>query len=109
MQALLTILGREFVIECDEAERRRLEDLARALSARLEAFAADADAGQRLALTALSLMDEVQVIGAALVRSRCEVERLTDMLVEAQLEAPGPSVNDQRGRVGALRDATGAA
>jgi hypothetical protein len=51
----------------------------------------------------------VQVISAALVRSRCEVERLTDMLVEAKLEAPHAPANDQRGRVGALRDVSGAA
>ena len=109
MQASFTIMGRAFAIECDEGEQRRLEDLARALNARLESFPADADATQRLTLTALSLMDEVQVIGAALVRSRCEVERLTDMLVEAKLETPGAPANDQRGRVGALRDVSGAA
>lgn len=50
-------------------------------------------------------MDEVQVIGAALVRARCEIERLSDMLVEAKLEAPDAPSNDERGRVDALRPA----
>jgi cell division protein ZapA (FtsZ GTPase activity inhibitor) len=109
MQTTLTILGREFAIDCSEADARRLEDLARALDARLAGFPEDADEARRLVLTALSLMDEVQAIGAALVRSRCEIERLTDMLVEAKVEAPQAPVNDERGRVGALRDIPGAA
>jgi cell division protein ZapA (FtsZ GTPase activity inhibitor) len=105
----LTVLDRKFAIDCAECDERRLEDLARALDARLEGFSGDDDAVTRLVLTALSLMDEVQVIGAALVRSRCEIERLTDMLVEAKLEAPGAPANDERGRVRALRDIPGAA
>ena len=109
MQVTLTILGRDYVIDCAETDQRRLEDLAHALNSRLARFNDDADAQERLVLTALSLMDEVQVIGAALVRSRCEIERLTDMLVEAKLEAPHAPVNDERGRVGALRDIPGAA
>lgn len=103
MQARLTIMGREFAIECAEHDRRRLEDLAHALNVRLAGFPGDADEVTRAVLTALSLMDEVQVIGAALVRSRCEIERLSDMLVEAKLEAPEAPIDDDRGRVGALR------
>lgn len=43
MAAVLTILGREFVIECAERDERRLEDLACALNARLESFSGDTD------------------------------------------------------------------
>lgn len=103
MQTVLTVMGREFAIECAERDRRRLEDLAHALNTRLAGFPDDADAVTRAVLTALSLMDEVQVIGAALVRSRCEIERLSDMIVEAKLEPPEALVNDERGRVEALR------
>ena len=109
MQAVLKILDRELVIECSAADGRRLEDLARALNERLAGFSGDADAQQRLALTALSLLDEVQVIGAALVRARCEVERLADMLAETTCETPIVIANDERGRVIALRDIPGAA
>ena len=105
MAAVLTILGREFVIECAERDERRLEDLACALNARLESFSGDTDEVTRAVFTALSLMDEVQVIGAALVRARCEIERLSDMLVEAKLAAPDALINDERGRVDALRPA----
>ena len=64
MQVTLTILGRDYAIDCNASDQRRLEDLAHALDSRLAGFSADADAQQRLVLTALSLMDEVQVIGA---------------------------------------------
>ncbi len=103
MGAVITILGREFAIECAERDQRRLEDLAVALNARLAGFSGDTDEVTRTVLAALSLMDEVQVIGAALVRARCEIERLSDMLVEARLEAPEALVNDERGRIDALR------
>lgn len=105
----VTIRNRVFEIECAESDERRLEDLARALDQRLAGFKGEADEARALVLTALSLMDEVQAVSAALVRSRCEIERLTDMLVEAKLEAPHAPVNDTRGRVGALRGASGAA
>ena len=103
MRVVLTIMGREVAIECAEGDRRRVEDLAQALNARLAGFPDDADEVRRAVLTALSLMDEVQVIGAALARARCEIERLTDMVVEAKLEAPEALANDERGRVAALR------
>ena len=109
MQAVVSILGREFAIPCSGAEKKRLEDLARTLNGRLTGFASDADAEERLVLAALSLLDEVQVIGAARVRARREVERLTDMLAEADCEAPIPIVSDWRGRLAALRDVSGAA
>lgn len=109
MQAILNILNREFAVECADRDQRRLEDLARALDARLAGFSGDEDAMRRLVLTALSLMDEAQATSAALVRARYEIERLTDMLVEAKLEAQTTPANDDRGRVGALREAQGAA
>lgn len=109
MQAILTILNRDFSVECADCDQRRLEDLARALDARLAGFSGDEDAMRRLVLTALALMDEAQATSAALVRARCEIERLTDMLVEAKLEAQAAPVNENRGRVGALRAGPGAA
>ncbi|HYD87912.1 MAG TPA: cell division protein ZapA [Vitreimonas sp.] len=109
MQTNVTILGRQFTIECGEGDCRRLEDLARALDARLAHFAGD-DA-HRLVLAALSLLDETQATSAALVRARHEIERLSDMLVEAKLEAAkaGAAVIDDRGRIDALRVAQGVA
>jgi cell division protein ZapA len=103
MQATLTILNREFTIDCTEAERRRLEDLAHALDGRLQGCA-EPDALRRVVFTALSLMDETQATQAALARARGEIERLTDMLVEARMEAEtGQSTDSDRGRVGSLR------
>ena len=61
------------------------------------------EAAQRLAFTALALMDETQAVHAALARARCEIERLTDMVVEAQLDAGGAPDSADRGRVGSLR------
>jgi cell division protein ZapA len=103
MQATLNILGHEITLECSEAESRRLEDLARALNERLAA-GTEKDAAQRLAFTALALMDETQAVHAALARARCEIERLTDLVVEAQLDAQSAAPDTaERGRVGALR------
>ena len=111
MQAKITILGEAYAIECADCDQRRIEDLAKALDTRLQGFSGDASALRRLVLTALGLMDEVQATSAALVRARCEIERLTDMLVEAQLEAQSPEPPDtpDRGRVGAFRVAQGRA
>jgi cell division protein ZapA (FtsZ GTPase activity inhibitor) len=108
---LLHILDQDISIDCAPHEERRLEDLARALDARLRSFPADADAARRLALAALALMDEAQATSAALARARCEIERLTDLVVEAKLEAASaaPADTGERGRVGALRVAEGAA
>ena len=102
----ITILNRQFTIACTEAEERRLEDLAKALDARLQGCS-DPDQMSRLVFTALALMDEVQTTHAALARSHCEIERLTDMVVEAKIEAEAaqtatPDTPD-RGRVGSLR------
>lgn len=104
MQTTLTILNRTFTIECTEAEQRRLEDLAKALDARLAACS-EPDAMKRIVFTALSLMDEAQAAHAALARARCEIERLTDMVVEAKLEAEQQASPDtpERGRVSSLR------
>ncbi|MGQ0533060.1 MAG: cell division protein ZapA [Caulobacteraceae bacterium] len=113
MQATVKVLGEDYIIECAECDERRLEDLARALEARLQGFSGDTSAKRRLVLTALGLMDEVQATSAALERARREIERLTDMLVDAKLEAQAsppekPDAPD-RGRVGALRVAQGRA
>jgi cell division protein ZapA (FtsZ GTPase activity inhibitor) len=111
MQANVTILGKDYAIDCAECDLRRLEDLAKSLEQRPQGFGGDANDMRSLVLTALGLMDEVQTTSAALVRARCEIERLTDMLVEAQLEAgaPEPPDSPERGRVGALRVAQGRA
>jgi len=103
MQTVFTILGQEVALDCADEERRRLEDLARALEARLSGFASEPDAARRLILTALSLLDEAQATGAALKRARAEIERLTDLVIDARLEAQGPGDTSVRGGVGALR------
>ncbi len=97
-----TILGQSYTLDCTEAEGRRLEDLARALNERLQGVSGEEQ--RRLVFTALALMDETQAAQAALARARSEIERLTDMVVEAQLEAQraAPDTAD-RGRVGSLR------
>lgn len=110
MQTIVKVLNREFTIECGEGDCRRLEDLARTLEARLAGFSGDEDAMRRLVLTALSLLDQTQAMSAALVRARNEIERLSDMVVEAQVEAAkAGAIIDDRGRVDALRVAQGAA
>jgi cell division protein ZapA (FtsZ GTPase activity inhibitor) len=103
MQAVFTIAGRQVALDCVEEERRRLEDLARALEARLDGFASEPDIVRRLILAALSLLDETQTTNAALARARGEIERLTDMLVEARLAAETTLDTGARGCVGALR------
>jgi len=104
------ILNQDFAIVCADHETRRLDDLAAALDARLKGFSGDADGVRRLALTALALMDEAQTTGAALARARCEIERLTDMVVEAKLEAAHATPdNADRGGVSGLRVAHGVA
>ena len=97
---MLNVVGQDIPLTCAGSERKRLEDLATALNARLEGFSGDADAVRRLAITALALLDETQVKAAALVRARGEIERLTDMVVEARL---APGVTEERGRVMSLR------
>lgn len=103
MQAVFTILDRTLALECAGEERRRIEDLACALEARLGDFEAEPDATRRLILTALALLDEAQATGAALARARSEIERLTDMLIDARIEARVSPDTGERGRVGALR------
>jgi hypothetical protein len=101
MQAVLKVLDREIVLDCAEEDRRRLEDLAAALDARLQQTSGDPVF--RLAVVALKLLDEAQATGAALARARCEIERLSDMVVEARLEAGGIDADaGERGRVGLL-------
>ncbi|ANP45556.1 cell division protein ZapA [Candidatus Viadribacter manganicus] len=111
MQATVKILDEDYAIECADCDHRRLEDLARALDTRLRGFSGDASALRRLVLTSLGLIDEAQATSAALARARCEIERLTDMLVEAQLGAHSqePPDTPDRGRVSALRVAQGRA
>jgi cell division protein ZapA (FtsZ GTPase activity inhibitor) len=102
MQAVLNVANQEFTIECADCDQRRLEDLAQALDARLARFSGDEDAMRRLVLTALSLLDQAQATSAALALAREEIERLTDMVVEARMDAQNVAVNDERGRVGVL-------
>lgn len=109
MTVVLSILGQEIALACAPADERRLRDLAAALDKRLAGLGGDPDGARRLALTALSLLDEVQAARAALVRAHGEIERLTDMVVDARLEASVPPINDDLGRVEALRVAHDAA
>lgn len=100
----LRILDRDVRLDCSAHEQRRLEDLAAALNARLAGFSGDADGFRQLALTALALLDETQAKSAALMRARGEIERLTDMLVEARLPANAQAEDDDRGRLATLRE-----
>jgi cell division protein ZapA (FtsZ GTPase activity inhibitor) len=85
------ILGEDLSFECAPENARRLEDLAAALSARLDAIAdaqgGCADARRVLALAALGLLDENQQAGAALARARAEIDRLNEFLAEARAKA----------------------
>lgn len=103
----LTVLGQAIDLRCAPEEERRLRDLGAALEARLAAFGGDSAGVRRLALTALSLLDEVQAAHAALVRAQGEVERLTDMMVDERLG--GEPIDADRGRVSSLRTAQGSA
>jgi cell division protein ZapA len=103
MQAVVTILEHRVALECVQEERRRLEDLARCLELRIGGFAGEPDAMRRLILTALSLLDEAQATSAALARARCEIERLTDMVIDARLDAQAAPDTAVHGRLGALR------
>ena len=109
MRAILRILGQDIELECAACDERRLRDLAANLESRLSGCTGDADGVRQLALTALALMDEAQATGAALARARLEIERLTDLVVEADLNPRSPASEDERGRVDALRAAQGAA
>jgi len=110
MHTKITVLGEEITLACAPEQQRRLEDLAKTLEARLSVFSGDTDGKRRLVLTAMALIDEVQATNAALARARCEVERLTDMVVEAKLEAAGAMPDSaELGRVTALRVAHGVA
>ena len=86
MSVSVRILGEDFCLHGAAGEQRRIEDLAKALEARVAAEGETGDL-RRLILTALALMDEAQTTGAALVRARGEIERLNDMIAEAHIEA----------------------
>lgn len=94
MQTVLKVLDRQIVIDCTPEQHRRLQDLAAALDKRLAE--ASGDPVRRLALAAIALMDEAQATSAALARARCEIERLSDMVVEARLEAGELDVEGER-------------
>ncbi|MBS0386794.1 MAG: cell division protein ZapA [Proteobacteria bacterium] len=106
MTATVRILGEDFRLECSAGDRRRIEDLAKALAARLGESGETTEL-RKLILAALSLMDESQTTGAALARARGEIERLNDMVAEARIEAAeGVCVPQDQGRVKALRTGT---
>ena len=105
-EALLHVAGRDFRLECAAAEQRRLEDLAAALEQRLQGSCGDEAAMRQLVFVSLSLLDEAQASGAALARAWTEIERLTDLVLEARQRAdraPG-TLGAPRGIVTALRD-----
>jgi len=107
---LLQVFGQDIALNCAASEQKRLEDLAAALNARLAGFAGDPDAMRALVLTSLALLDETQATAAALARARGELDRLTDMIVDARAEPAKPEpADEQRGRTPALRIVSGAA
>lgn len=99
---LLRILDRDIRLDCAPHEQRRLEDLAAALNARLAGFSGEPEGVKRLALTALSLLDETQAKSAALARARDEIERLSDLLIEAHVAAAPNAPDEDLGRVASL-------
>ena len=103
-QAVLHVLGEDYRLTCDARDRRRLEDLAKALQARLDCINGDDTAAMRqLIMVSLSLLDEAQASGAALARARGEIERLSDVLAEQRLKVSlAPGTLEERGRVAAL-------
>lgn len=92
-EAVLTILGCEMRVSCDDAEARRLRDLARELERR--AALASGDTAARLTRTAMALLAENQAAGAALARAHAEIDRLNDMLL-ARAAAPAPATGGRR-------------
>ena len=103
MTVTVHILGEDFRLHCGAGEQRRIEDLAKALEARVTAEGETSDL-RKLILTALALMDEAQTTGAALVRARGEIERLNDMVAEANIDAAeGVSLPQDQSRVRAQR------
>jgi len=103
MTVTVRILGEDFRLQCNAGEQRRIEDLAKALEARVAAEGETGDL-RKLILTALGLIDEAQTTGAALVRARGEIERLNDMIAEANIEsAEGVSLPQDQSRVRAPR------
>jgi cell division protein ZapA (FtsZ GTPase activity inhibitor) len=101
----LSVLGQELRLDCRPEEERRLRDLVAQLQARLGQFCDDSEGLRCLAITALSLLDEVQASHAALARARAEIERLSDMIVDARAD----SLDAALGRVGTLRVLEGSA
>ena len=79
----LRVADAEVAVDCAPHEQRRVGDLAALLESRLSVYAGEPDALRRLVMTALTLMDEAQVAGAALARARAEIDRLTDLIAEA--------------------------
>ena len=103
MTVTVRILGEDFRLHCSAGEQRRIEDLAKALEARVAAEGETSEL-RKLILTALALMDEAQTTGAALVRARGEIERLNDMVAEANIDAAeGVSLPQGQSRVRAQR------
>ena len=86
MPTALRILGEVIELECAPRDRRRFEDLAAALEARLSSFPDDGDANRRLVLAAIALLDETQAVGAALARAHWEIERLNELVAEARAD-----------------------
>ncbi|HVY86491.1 MAG TPA: cell division protein ZapA [Caulobacterales bacterium] len=85
----LRILEWDLSLDCPLEQERRLQDLARALEARLAQLnGREPEAVKRLLLVALALMDETQAAGAALVRAHNEIERLSDQLADANAVQP---------------------
>lgn len=80
--ASVAILGRVLDIACAEADVPRIQDLARALDARLEGLVrgGEPDAIRQLSLVALALTAENQAVRAALARAQAQLDRLNEAL-----------------------------
>ena len=100
---VLRVGGEAHALDCDAQDMRRLEDLAAELETRLAAFPQDVPAVRRLALTALSLLNECQQAGAAAARAHVEIDRLQDVLAAACQELDPAADSTDRGVLSLLR------
>jgi cell division protein ZapA (FtsZ GTPase activity inhibitor) len=83
-KVVVHIADEDVAIDCAPHEQRRVSDLAALLESRLAVFAGEPATMRRLVLTALTLMDEAQTAGAALARARGEIDRLNDLVCDAE-------------------------
>jgi cell division protein ZapA (FtsZ GTPase activity inhibitor) len=83
-KVVVRVADQEVAVDCAPHEQRRVADLASLLESRLAVYAGEPETLRRLVLMALALMDEAQTAGAALARARGEIDRLNDLVCDAE-------------------------